>query len=88
MNIQEALEILHVSIDIKENEIKAKYKKLVMKYHPDKNNGDSRQFLKIKEAYDILLKQRIVPRNTIIINFNNYGFSTSQTTPTWSFNFG
>ena len=35
-------------------DIKKSYRKLSLKYHPDKNKGDSTRFLKIKYAYDIL----------------------------------
>lgn len=36
------------------DEIKKAYRKLAMKYHPDRNGGDETQFKKIQEAYDIL----------------------------------
>lgn len=86
---------MEVSLSISIKELKAKYKKLVLKYHPDRNNCDSRQFLKIKEAYDILLKEiktRNIPRpQTIVIDFgefNNQYHTTAATTPYWSFTFG
>lgn len=40
--------------DCTESSIKKSYRKLSLKYHPDKNNGDSSKFQQIKEAYDIL----------------------------------
>ena len=37
-----------------QEDIKKAYKKLAMKFHPDRNNGDDIQFKKIQEAYDVL----------------------------------
>ena len=50
-------EILGVSINADENEIKSKYRKLAMKYHPDRNPDDKKaeeMFKKVSEAYEIL----------------------------------
>lgn len=47
-------EILEIKEKADKKEIKNQYKKLSLIYHPDKNNGDSSRFLKIKEAYDTL----------------------------------
>lgn len=41
-------------------EIKRKYRQLAMRYHPDKNGGDDRLFLEIKEAYEYLSGQKTV----------------------------
>ena len=69
---------------------------MVLKCHPDKNNGNSAQFLKIKEAYNIILNylktRRPVVANTIFfhnINFNNHMTTTGTDRGfTWRFNFG
>ncbi|QGR53831.1 DnaJ domain-containing protein [Moumouvirus maliensis] len=48
-------QILGVKQNSSKQEIKNIYKKLVLKYHPDKNKNDtSSYFLKIKEAFEVL----------------------------------
>ena len=49
--------ILEVSENVEISEIKKKYRKLAMKYHPDRNAGDERaakKFREITEAYEVL----------------------------------
>ena len=36
------------------DEIKSQYRKLAMKYHPDRNGGDSAMFKKVQAAYELL----------------------------------
>jgi len=50
-------DILGVDSDASEDEIKKAYRKLAMKYHPDRNSGDeeaSRKFKEASEAYEVL----------------------------------
>ncbi|VFP78535.1 Chaperone protein DnaJ [Candidatus Erwinia haradaeae] len=50
-------EILGVTKSADEREIKKAYKRLAMKFHPDRNQGDKRsegKFKEIKEAYEVL----------------------------------
>lgn len=50
-------DLLGVSKDASADEMKRAYRKLAVKYHPDKNPGDTaaeEKFKKISEAYDIL----------------------------------
>ncbi|WP_343182617.1 molecular chaperone DnaJ [Buchnera aphidicola] len=50
--------ILGITKSASHTEIKKSYKKLAMKYHPDRNQGDKnseKKFKEIKEAYEILI---------------------------------
>lgn len=54
-------EVLGVSRSAEEREIKKAYKRLAMKYHPDRNQGDKDaevKFKEIKEAYEILTDEQ------------------------------
>lgn len=46
--------ILGVPENATQDDIKKAFRKLSMKYHPDKNGGDDRQFKEINEAYSTL----------------------------------
>lgn len=48
-------DVLGISRNANQKQIKDAYYKLAMKYHPDKNQGKlTQQFREIKEAYDVL----------------------------------
>lgn len=57
MSQRDYYEVLGVGRDADESELKKVYRKLAMKYHPDRNAGDAKaeeKFKEIKEAYEVL----------------------------------
>jgi len=61
MSKQDYYSILGVSRDASESDIKLAYRKLAMKYHPDKNPGDKEaeeKFKEAAEAYEVLMNSQ------------------------------
>ena len=93
MNLDEAYQILQVSTNINKEDLKVKYKRLVLLNHPDRNKeaGATEKFIQIKDAYEIILKhlenpiQRIYPGQIIYANDSG---ATTFTTAGWTFTFG
>ena len=57
MSKRDYYEVLGVGRDASEREIKKAYKRLAMKFHPDRSPGDKAaeaSFKEVKEAYEIL----------------------------------
>ncbi|KEY90768.1 chaperone protein [Candidatus Photodesmus katoptron] len=58
MSKRDFYEVLGITRDASERDIKKAYKRLAMKFHPDRNQGDkyaADKFKEIKEAYEVLL---------------------------------
>ncbi|CAL4042486.1 Chaperone protein DnaJ [Buchnera aphidicola (Anoecia corni)] len=58
MSKKDYYQILGIKNSAKETEIKRAYKRLAMKYHPDRNQGDKsaeKKFKEVKEAYEVLI---------------------------------
>jgi molecular chaperone DnaJ len=61
MSKRDYYDVLEVAKDASERDIKKAYKRLAMKYHPDRTKGDKtkeEQFKEVKEAYEILTDEQ------------------------------
>lgn len=68
MDILKCYETLCISSNSTVNEVKVAYKKLCLKYHPDKCNGSSNEkFIEITDAY-----KRVLQHNSNVENVNFY----------------
>lgn len=60
MNQEKAMKILNIKKhELNKINLKIKYRKALLKYHPDKNKfSTNEQFIKVKEAYNYLLNEQ------------------------------
>jgi len=76
-NKRDYYEVLDLSRNATESEIKKAYRRLAMKYHPDRNpdnKGAEEKFKESKEAYDVLSDER---KRSAYDQFGHAGVSTS-----------
>lgn len=83
MNLNEALNILNLKYNYSKEELKKKYQKLALIYHPDKTNGNKEKeekFKNISDAYQFLLNYN--EENKYIKNleqlFKNFEFNNNM----------
>lgn len=77
MNLSKAYQILGVSNTASDDEVKKAYKKLAMKYHPDRNQGDTsaeEKFKEISEAYEYIQNKDKNQHKS----YSNAGFDYTQ----------
>lgn len=80
-------EILGVQKNASESDIKTAYRRMAMKYHPDRNSGDpsaEEKFKEINQAYETLSNAQL--KSNYDAAQNNSNFFTHGTRKTWSFN--
>lgn len=58
MTKRDYYEVLGIDKNASADEIKKAFRKLAVKYHPDKDGGDETQFKEVNEAYEVLKDQQ------------------------------
>uniref|UniRef100_UPI003F4ABCEB DnaJ domain-containing protein n=1 Tax=Pasteurella multocida TaxID=747 RepID=UPI003F4ABCEB len=69
MNINEALNLLNLSQNVSKDDIKKAYKKMAIKYHPDRNPAGAEVMKAINAAFEFLALLQIVGGDKLIIPF-------------------
>ena len=73
--MKDYFKILGVQHNATQSEIKDAYRKLALKYHPDRNAGDpsaEEKFKQVAEAYEVLSKQKNNQTNDFIYGFKDF----------------
>ncbi|MCZ6582878.1 MAG: J domain-containing protein [Thaumarchaeota archaeon] len=85
MNKTQCCQVLKVSENISKEELKKKFKQLVLKYHPDRNKspGATEKFIQIKDAYEELIKILDTPITQAFGNLTMGGFTVIINSTNW-----
>ena len=89
MKRQEYLKTLGLTSTATPEEIKKSYRKLSLKYHPDKNNGSAEsteKFNKLNEAFSYLTNKNGEQDEENVFTFNSMGGGTGGINPHDIFN--
>jgi curved DNA-binding protein CbpA len=85
MPIKNYYEILELNSNASEQEISKAYRRLALKWHPDKNPGNAKEaekrFVEVAEAYEILSnkeKKKLYDDQLIQNSSNNYNFNDDR----------
>lgn len=73
-------DILQIDKDASQNEIKKSFRRLALKYHPDKNKstGSHQIFLRIVEAYEVLSDQNSRKKYDLALQVNKIQSSNNS----------
>lgn len=63
MDILKCYDLLNISLNANDDEIKKAYKKKSLECHPDKNGGDNEKFIELTNAYEMIIKYKNVSMN-------------------------
>lgn len=88
--MEDLYEVLGITKTASQSEIKSAYRKLAVKYHPDKNPGDKaaeEKFKKITAAYDVLSDETKRRQYDSYGSTSDYG-SSSSSNPYGSYGWG
>ena len=91
MSKEDYYSLLNVGRDAGADEIRKAYKRMAMRYHPDRNKGDAKaeeKFKKVSEAYEVLSddnKRRVY--DSYGHSALRYGCSIGANSPLWIYDF-